>query len=294
MLLMTELALIFTQQVLFLDHQTFSPTNSRMQSQPNNEIQLIIGHKRPDFKIWSGHKFATLDPIDQNDFKLDDDFELKEALPDALIGEYYFLFLLRRQLEQISSIKSVTISQYRRFVTINPIGKPSENLTYSNVVSPTEASDTSISNLICPKKDGWLISSEFKNSPNVAFHYSKYHILRDWFRFLSDAFDANFLSQVEITEASLVDRMIPAPSNGVFPVQFFIEHLKRLELCALAFKNNGYLQRDSYQRRVIGFCLERLHSYFLLATLARLKINFNDVSGRQILVSESTAVKATI
>lgn len=265
-----------------------------MQVQPVNRVQLIIGHKRPEFKIWPGHQFATLNPIDESDFKLDQDLELKETLPDELIGEYYFLFLLRRKLQKLSGIESVTISQYRRFVTMSSIGIPSENMPYSNVINTTQASDTSIMDLLCARKDGWLVSSEFKNSPNVSFHYAKYHILRDWFRFLSDAFDANLLSQVELAEASLVDRMLPAPSNGVFPVQFFIEHLQRLENCALAFKKNGYIKRDAYQRRVIGFCLERLHSYFLLSTLVRLKINFNDVSGRQITVSENTAVKPTI
>ena len=265
-----------------------------MQVQPANRIQLIIGHKRPEFKIWPGHHFATLDPVEENDFKLEQDLELKDALPDELIGEYYFLFLLRRKLQKNAGIESVTVSQYRRFVAINSVGLPSDNLPYSNVINLTQASDPSIASLILPKKDGWLVSSEFKNSPNVSFHYAKYHILRDWFRFLSDALDANLLNQVEATEASLVDRMVPAPSNGVFPAQFFIEHLSRLEACALAFKKNGYIKRDTYQRRVIGFCLERLHSYFLLSSLARLKINFNEVSGRQITVSENTAVKPTI
>lgn len=265
-----------------------------MKLQVNRCIQLIIGHKRPDFKIWSGHQFATLEPTGPEDFKLHDDFELRLALPDTLVGEYYFLFLLRRQIENLPTIESVTISQYRRFVTAVPIGLTSENLPYSNVISSIQASDPTITQLIRPKKDGWLLSSEFKNSPNVSFHYSKYHILRDWFRFLSDAFDSNLLSQLEITEASLVDRMIPAPSNGVFPAKLFIEHLKRLEACAIAYKKNGYLQRDSYQRRVIGFCLERLHSYLLLSTLARLKISYSDVSGRQVVVSENTAVKPTI
>ena len=265
-----------------------------MQVQPANRIQLIIGHKRPEFNIWPGHQFATLDPIEENDFKLDQDFELKDALPDELIGEYFFLFLLRRKLQKIGGIESVTISQYRRFVAINSVGLQSDNMSYSNVINSNQASDPSIASLIYPKKDGWLVSSEFKNSPNVSFHYGKYHILRDWFRFLSDALDANLLNQLEATEASLVDRMVPAPSNGVFPAQYFIEHLSRLEACALAFKENGYIKRDAYQRRVIGFCLERLHSYFLLSSLAKLKINFNEVAGRQIIVSEGTAVKPTI
>ena len=81
-----------------------------MKIKESNQIQLIIGHKRPDFKIWSGHQFASMNPIDENDFKLVADFELKETLPDELIGEYYFLFLLRRQLEKNLTVESVTIS----------------------------------------------------------------------------------------------------------------------------------------------------------------------------------------
>lgn len=53
-----------------------------MQVQPANRIQLIIGHKRPEFKIWPGHHFATLDPVEENDFKLEQDLDLKDALPD--------------------------------------------------------------------------------------------------------------------------------------------------------------------------------------------------------------------
>ena len=143
-----------------------------MQVQPANRIQLIIGHKRPEFKIWPGHQFATLDPVEENDFKLEQDLELKDALPDELIGEYYFLFLLRRKLQKNAGIESVTVSQYRRFVAINSVGLPSDNLPYSNVINLTQASDPSITRLILPKKDGWLVSSEFKNSPNASFHYA--------------------------------------------------------------------------------------------------------------------------
>lgn len=139
-----------------------------MQVQPANRIQLIIGHKRPEFNIWPGHQFATLNPIEENDFKLDQDFELKDELPDELIGEYYFLFLLRRKLQKIDGIESVTISQYRRFVAIKSVGLPSDNMSYSNVINPNQASDPSIARLICPKKmAGWYLQS-LRTAPTSA------------------------------------------------------------------------------------------------------------------------------
>lgn len=258
------------------------------------EIKIIIGHKRPEFQIWPGYKFATLNPISNLDFEIEDNKQLKESLPDGLIGEYYFLFLLRRKLEKFENLQTVTICQYRRFVTSKPIGIRSENQPYANIITPEDASNLLISNLIEPKKNGWLISSLFEVSQSVTFQYAAHHILRDWLRFLSDSYDAGLINQNEVTEAGLTNLLIPAPSTGVFPAKILIEHLKRLENCAVAFKNTGYIQRDDYQRRVIGFCIERLHSYFLLYSLANLKINFEDVSGQQIVVSESISVKPTI
>ena len=111
---------------------------------------------------------------------------------------------------------------------------------------------------------------------------------------MADRFDAGLLNQAEITESAFKNCLIPAPSNGVFPIKYLIEHLIKLEACARAFVHGGYQPRDAYQRRVIGFCLERLHSYLLLASLSKLKINFNEAAGQQIVVSETDAVKPTI
>jgi hypothetical protein len=49
----------------------------------------------------------SLNPTVPNDFKLSEDLELKELLPDSLIGEYYFLFLIRRQIEKIQERLSI-------------------------------------------------------------------------------------------------------------------------------------------------------------------------------------------
>lgn len=260
----------------------------------DHELKLMIGHKRPEFDLWPGHQFATINPISQNDFKLIEDLDLKELLPDSLIGEYYFLFLIRRQIEKKISLKSITLSQYRRFSAVQSIGQPAANQPYANLITKVEASNPNLGNLIVAKKDGWLVSSLFAASPSVSYQYARHHFLRDWFRFLADGFDAGLLTQTEISESAFINTLIPAPSNGVFPVVFLVEHLIKLEACAKAFIQSGYKPRDAYQRRVIGFCLERLHSYLLLASLSKLKINFNEAAGQQIVVSETDAVKPTI
>jgi hypothetical protein len=260
----------------------------------DHELKLMVGHKRPEFDLWSGHRFATLNPIVPNDFKLSEDLELKELLPDSLIGEYYFLFLIRRQIEKNTSLKSITLSQYRRFVTTQSIGQPSTNQPYANLISKIQVANLNLGSLIVAKKEGWLVSSFYSTPPSVSYQYSRSHILRDWFRFLADSFDAGLLNATEITESACTNILIPAPSNGVFPVLYFVEHLIKLEACARIFVISGYKPRDAYQRRVIGFCLERLHSYLLLASLSKLKINFKEAAGQQVVISENDSVKPTI
>lgn len=261
---------------------------------PSSELKLIIGHRRPEFNLWPGHRVACLNAESSADWVLENDAELANVLPDSLVGEYYFLFLLRRQLERYPTLTSVTISQYRRFASKESIGRQSGNQPYANVISIMEAGNPSIGDLISPRAKGWLVSSALPTSPTVSFQYALHHHLRDWYRFLSDSFDAGVLSQQEVAQASFINLLIPAPSTGVFPAKLLITHLSRLELFARSFKSNGYQPRDNYQRRVIGFCLERMHSFLILSALANEGISYQEVCGQQIVISDDVSVRPTI
>jgi hypothetical protein len=256
-------------------------------------LSVCIGHKRPEFTLWNGVFFATYQESSDADWVLDVDPDLIAHLPDGLVGEYHYLFALRRQLERDNDLDRVVVCQYRRYVSCYPQGVPSSNHPWTSVVTPSEASGSTANSLI-PSRGDWLTTSAINCLPNVSAQFAQHHPIRDWFRFLADSGDAAILSSDEIYQASHLSILMPAPSNGCFPTPVLIEHLRRLECCALAFLRSGYRPYDGYQRRIIGFCLERLHTFLILQSLAKFGINLPDVLGHQITVSDTETVIPTI
>lgn len=236
----------------------------------------------------------TENPKVLTDVAIDPKLISENGLSDRRIGEYHFLFALRKKLESQISTGTVTIVQYRRFVSSKPIGFPSQNMSYARVVSTRATQLLPLENLLQPIEGEWLVSTATKVPVCVANQYAKHHELRDWWRFLSDAIDAGCITNEDSRLASLSGTMIPAPSNGVFPVLIFITQLKTLEAAALAFIQGGFVERDGYQRRSLGFCLERLHSYLLLRDLANLGLDLSQVSGYQTVVSDTPEVTKTV
>jgi Ni,Fe-hydrogenase III large subunit len=91
----------------------------------------------------------------------------------------------------------------------------------------------------------------------------------------------------------LAEIIIPAPSNGVFPASVLLEHLKVLEASGLAFLEGGFVERADYQRRALGFCLERLHSYLVQKALRNHGVEINTVQGFHTVISDGPGILAT-
>jgi hypothetical protein len=259
----------------------------------NEWLRVCIGHKRPSFGLWKGFSFVTYNKQEPTDWGLQSFEILSERLPDNIIGEYHYLFALRRQLEASDNIKSISITQYRRFVSREQLGTPSSNKPWSSVMPENEAAKIS-PELLMPSQGDWLVTTLKKCDPNITTQFAHCHPIRDWFRFLSDCCDTGALSSEEAYYASHTNLLLPAPSNGCFPLKVFVNHMQRLESCATAFLLSGYRPYDGYQRRIIGFCLERLHGFFIQKSLVENGINLMDVMGHHITINDGDTIKATI
>jgi len=255
---------------------------------------FVIGHVRPSIKFPEDFGFVTTQPEFSTDVPVDTEFLTEQGLTDRRIGEYHFLFALRKKLASSHPKGVVTIAQYRRFVSSTAIGFPSQNMSYARVISSQASQSYPLEILLKPIVGDWLISTATKVSVCVANQYAKHHELRDWWRFLSDAIDTGCITNEDSRIASLAGTMIPAPSNGVFPVQIFLSQLQILETAALAFIRGGFIERPDYQRRSLGFCLERLHSYLILRDVANSGLALDKLSGFQTIVSETTEVSKTV
>ena len=255
---------------------------------------FVIGHVRPSIKFPDEFGFVTARPECSTDVLIETELLTQQGLTDRRIGEYHFLFALRKKLESSNTKGLVTIAQYRRFVSSTAIGVPSQNMSYARVISSQASQSFPLERLLKPIVGDWLLSTATKVSICVANQYAKHHELRDWWRFLSDAIDAGCITNEDSRLASLAGTMIPAPSNGVFPVHAFLTQLQILETAALAFIRGGFIERPDYQRRSLGFCLERLHSYLILRDIANTGLALDKLSGYQIVVSDTAEVFKTV
>jgi hypothetical protein len=255
-------------------------------------LKFIIGHKRPAVRFPADFRFVTDSPQEASDVQVPLAEVHSLGLTDARIGEYAFLFALRRVLHAQTE-GSVCIAQYRRLVLNQPIGAVPHNVHFARVISPAQFHSEVTDAQFLPKAGDWLLSSVARPSGNVLTHYARYHVLRDWMRFCSDAIDSGALSNADALAASAVERLIPAPSNGVFPLSIFHTHLHTLEHMALAFLNGGFVDREEYQRRALGFCLERMHSFLLLQGIKQHQVDMTTARGYHTVISEEAAVRET-
>jgi hypothetical protein len=258
-----------------------------------DELKIMIGHRRPAFKLWPGHQFACFEAESESDFLLEQDEECADLLPDRLIGEYYFLFCLLKTLGHKPLPNRICITQYRRFVAREPLGRPSTNAPHARTLRAEEAASEAIGKLLLPTSGDWLIGSALKTK-SVMAQYARHHPLRDWLRFLADAIDDGAIDQTQALRASEATILIPAPSVGVFPTSVFLDHLSVLRKVALGFRKRGFVARDDYQRRAIGFCLERLHSWFVLELRSVNENLYSSADGFQIIVNQCERVEHTV
>ena len=259
-----------------------------------SHFKFIIGHVRPQLKFPESFRLVTQEQVEPTDYKVDTTEIQKVGLSDRRIGEYMYLFALRRKLEKSNPSASVTVAQYRRFVSSKTIGQVAQNMTYARTVTNQELNEHDLESLLKPSQGQWLISSSVRMQASVVDQYAKHHILRDWYRFLADGIDSGALTNEEARQASLTSLLIPAPSNGVFPIAVLVKHLTTLETVAQAFINGGFVEREEYQRRSLGFCLERLHSFLVLQEVLKSGLKLENVSGYQTVLSDSEVVKATV
>jgi len=255
------------------------------------DLKIIVGHLRPAFTPWAGHRFATFEPEQESDFALPAWDRSSRELYDRTLGEYYYLFALRRALEGRTDLTSITVSQYRRFVTVTPVGVPAANQDHVQVVTPAAAAEAETGLLVREKAKGWLIPTAL--SLAVPVHFDMHHILRDYYRFLADSYDAGALNRAETLHATSALLFIASSSIGVFPAQTLLAILTKMEACVEAFVAGGYVPREGYQRRVIGFCLERLQSMLILHAMREDGLHPSAAYGFQTVVSETQRVRGT-
>ncbi|WP_333844076.1 hypothetical protein, partial [Limnohabitans sp.] len=210
---------------------------------------VVVGHITPKFKLPNDWIFVSPSSKDKSAFSQYFDTSTP-FLDNNLLGEYYYLFAVRKFLANHANYELVRISHYRRLASNIQIGLQSTNQPYSNFLSEDEISKFDIDEITTPKPHGWLIPSVFNMTVSAIHQYSMFHHIRDVFRFYADIVDDGVMEETSIYNCCFSNSIIPAPSISTIPAKEFIYIYEKLENSMLSFLKSGYCARDGYQTRV--------------------------------------------
>jgi hypothetical protein len=129
---------------------------------------------------------------------------------------------------------------------------------------------------------------DLRGYKNILDHYSACHIREDILSFVVDSQRCGELSD---TEANLFLNfptfLIGGIGLGVYPTELFIQIMKKIENVVNFHYKHGWKKRqDPYQSHNMAFCLERFSSFLLIRALQARNINFLDVTGCTVIISE--------
>jgi len=255
-------------------------------------LSITVGHKRPNFEVRSHSKHLC------QIGRLPTDLIVKPPalahLSDAHLSEYYMLFGLANYLrENNQKYTHLSIAHYRRFVAVIKSGVSSTNQAYTRIIPPEMANDVYANHRIPPSGD-WLIGYPLQlNEGGVVRQFARHHPLSELLRILVASTDEKVLSNEFIAEILNQNLFIPAPSASFTPVDCFLSTMDILERAVRAYLKSTHLREfEGYQKRIIAFCLERIHSHLTLSMLAKTPTNRVTV-GYQYVVGYGDTVIAS-
>jgi hypothetical protein len=207
----------------------------------------------------------------------------------SALSEYAQLLWLCDHFDTIvNHYEFVRIFQYRRFVARTRVGRPS-SVPHLRWIKPEE--------LVRREKDFSRVSTTelfnqvYEHPGGMLAQYESAHVLVDIINFSRFLLEAEILDGKRVALFLSEQPMIPACNMGTFRAATLREILMTLKRAAEFIKTGYFTPRSGYQRRVVGFLLERLNSHLLLH---RLKSGLTDASrGHHILISDGPVVEIT-
>ena len=178
------------------------------------------------------------------------------------LSEYCQLIWLYDNYEIIlEKYDYVRIFQYRRFVSPDMAGENC-SLPWATRITSKQLGDFESS--FSRRCENELFNQIYDLKETVYEQYSHAHIEEDMINFV------NYLNMISIFSQSDTDKfmndtiMIPACNMGVFHRQTLFWLLSQLKSASSFIHSKYFKERSGYQRRVMGFLLERLNSYLLI------------------------------
>jgi hypothetical protein len=264
-------------------------------------LPVCVGHLEPLFPLWSGfHSIGARPNSPLGEYT--QNLRIAEleyyCVDDSDLSEYYHLFKLMRFLKHkcdpsLVMTGKILIIHYRRFLSSVPLGTVSENQIYSHVLRPSMVPRDG-NHLLRDVRADWFCSPVLDLQRTVYEQFANHHPLGELIKFLAALSADGILSNNECRDFLNDRRMIAVCSLGLSPLRFFINTMEILERAVFSYlKRWGNPMLEGYQRRVLGFLCERLHSFLLIRELECQNSLTPRSIGYQIVISDLAFVNAS-
>lgn len=238
---------------------------------------IICHDSLPRYRVPDGARIMWMSPVAPPPTDLEvvtgyDFFEQPERLHARLSGGLGSM-AVHGWLSRERPGGTVTIWQYRKFVTDRALGTPSLNYPGMSLVPEVGATILDLVKPV-PAAPHVLIAQPLKVG-NLARQYERSHNVVDLLRYTALAIDTGVLAQKRTTAFLNETLLVPGGIElGTYPVDWWLPALDRLARVSLAFldQHTPHDEDDPYQRRAVAFCQERLGSQLLLDWLREIRV----------------------
>lgn len=175
-------------------------------------------------------------------------------------------FLVDQEIEY-SDFDLITITQYRKFISRKEFGI--ETSSYPTMLFISEENKIPEYNNWYSDPVNYFLVAKPRNIGNTFMQYAYNHQAADFLRYLAVAVELEVITAEECFSLMSNQLIIPGGIElGTFPINIFLSIIEQLEAVCLHFlEKHRPVKLDSYHRRALAFCNERLSSYLLQKVL---------------------------
>jgi hypothetical protein len=219
----------------------------------------------------------------------------KAFVPDELNGphghalsEYGHLIWIYRNLDALAAgYEYLNVFQYRRFVSPTPVtGQRVIGDDWVTAIPETGLAD--LAHCFDRAQHAMLFNTVTDVPDTIAGQYASAHVFSDILAFADFLVAERILDPVTTVEFLGAKSAVFSCAIGVYRVDAYRAIFSVLERAARFLHSPGFTPREGYQRRSVGFLLERLHSFLITKFLSN-----GGSFGHNVLISDNPNVSIT-
>lgn len=208
------------------------------------------------------------------------------------LSEYAQLFWLLDHLDKIASgYQFLRVFHYRRFIAppnqasgVLATNQPWSKAIEANKLGQFEAAFART----CASE---LFNTQVHLRHGMLVQYAHSHVLEDMLNFARFLSRNEILPDQQVAAFASMQRFIPSSSIAIYSVESFRRLFSVLRRAAGFMESPDYQRREGYQRRAMGFLLERLNSFLILTFMANRLLP--STHGQNMVISDSPLISAT-